>query len=426
MKILLTSAGGIYDNAFPETRKNQSGFGIMIRALADMLVKDGDDVDIITASNITPGRKIGRAILVKKKWSTLIFHTKFFYIMKALSANRTKGVSLTKRLKNILYFMTASYAEHLMKKNKYDVVHINGIGFASIGYMYACVRTNTPFVLTLHGLNSFNPDIKAPPLIKNMERVYYVLNKDNKKALSTVISTGIKKRLCEVVKKDPGTISVVCNPVVNSKEAGYTPYEKADGEKVILTVGNISKNKNQRLVVDAFARMQKEHEGKYKLFVIGGGEAPLKAHAEEMGIKNVIFTGALDKSVVNEYYKIADLCVMASIDEGFGLSLVEGYSYGVPCVMPTAIDAYPDLYEEYACIGAENYEIPTFANALYTALTREWDKEKIKKKAEAFTEEVCASSYLSVLMKAKELGTAPFDMDTMNLILKTARTKKFY
>lgn len=417
MKILLTSGSGIYDKSFPETRKNQSGFGIMIRALADMLQKNGDDVDIITGSNITPGRKIGHAVLVRKKWYDLLFHTKFFYLKKVFQLNRAKGLSLSKKMKNVLYFMTASYAEHLMRKNKYDVVHINGFSFGSIAYMYACIRTDTPFIITLHGLNSFNPDIKAPPFIKNMERVFFTETKGNERMLSTVISTGIKRRLNNVVGQEIDTMSVVCNPVINSSEAGFVPYEKAEGEKVILTVGNISKNKNQRLVVDAFARMTELHGEGYKLFVIGGGESELKEYAESQKIKNVVFTGALDKTVVNEYYKIADLCVMASIDEGFGLSLVEGYSYGVPAVMPTAIDAYYDLYEEYACASAESYDVTDFASTMHSALTKEWDSEKIKKKAELFTEEICAEGYLSALRLCAQIGSPSLDKKALDKIV---------
>jgi glycosyltransferase involved in cell wall biosynthesis len=423
MKILLTSSSGIYDSSFPETKKNHTGLCIMIRALADMLAYEGDEVDIITNSVFTKGRKINKATLLKKTWGSVIFHTKPFYIRKAFPFLMQKGLPFKTRLKEFLAFMTTSYTEHLIKKNKYDVVHINGIGSRSIGYMYACVRTATPFVLTLHGLNSFTDKIRSTPFSKKMERNFFLHSKDNEKTLSTVISTGIKRRLCEAIGKDLDTINVVCNPVINSSEAGVVPYEKADGEKIIVTVGNISKNKNQRLVIDAFAKMKSEHEGKYKLFVIGGNEGTLESYVKENNITDVTFTGALDKSMVNEYYKIADLCVMASVNEGFGLSLVEGYSYGVPSVMPESIDAYPDLYEEYACVGAGSYDVSVFADALYTALSREWDKEKIKEKAKDFTEEICAHKYLSVLRRAAEFKSSPFDIKVLDEIVKKSKCK---
>ena len=67
MKILLASSSGIYDENFPETRKNVSGFGHMIRALSDMLTQNGDHVDVITQSNMTKGRSIGKERIKKNQ-----------------------------------------------------------------------------------------------------------------------------------------------------------------------------------------------------------------------------------------------------------------------------------------------------------------------------------------------------------------------
>ena len=255
MKILLASAAGIYDNKYPETRKNQTGFGYMIRSLADMLAFEGDDVDIITQSNITKGRQIGRSRLLCKTWWKLICHAKPFYIKKAFRFCREKKSSIKNMLRLFMHMLTGSYCEYLIRKNKYDVVHINGIGLSSAAYMFACIRTNTPFVLTLHGLISFDGTVKSNRFNKKMEREFYNFTKDNEKVHSTVISTGIKNRLEDFIGIDVDGIHVVCNPIIASSLAGSSPYKKENGEKVVVCVGNISKNKNQRLVVDAFHKI---------------------------------------------------------------------------------------------------------------------------------------------------------------------------
>lgn len=417
MKILLASGNSIYDSNYSDTRREQTGFAIMIRALADMLPMEGDVVDVITQSNFTSGHKIGGSNLLPKTWLKLFLHTKPFYLRKAFKFCKYDNQPLKNKLRTILYFMTGSYTEHLIKKNKYDVVHINGIGLSSITYMYACIRTNTPFVLTLHGLISFSDGIKAGKFSKKLERQFFIQNKDNPKALSTVISTGIKKRLCSVVGKDMDTINVVCNPIIEFVGKGRSAYRKEDGEKVVVTVGNISDNKNQRLVVDAFAQMCKEHPGKYKLFVIGGHEEQLKKYACESGFDNVVFTGTLERGDVYSYYSIADLCVMASYEEGFGLSLVEGYSFGVPSVMPSAIDAFYDLCRTECCVAAGDYGVGTFADVMYTALTKSWDHQAIKEFSEMFSEGNCAKSYLKVLRLAGNLKSAPFDMQSLDRLV---------
>ena len=422
MKILLASGSGIYDNRFPETSKNQSGFGIMIRALADMLASEDDSVDIITHSNLTRGRQIGKSKLLRKTVFGLFVHAKPFYIKRALRLCKQRDISWGERARIMLGYMTGSYAEHLIKKNKYDVVHVNGIGAASTAYMYSCARTDTPFVLTLHGLISFGKEIKVSSFMRHMERNYFIENKDNDKALATVISTGIKNRLSEVAGTPLDQVNVVCNPVIKSDEQLTVPYVKEENEKIIVCVGNISENKNQRLVVDAFAKMCHDNPSeKYKLFIIGGQEENLKEHASRQGYENIVFTGALQRNMVYSYYSIADLCIMASLEEGFGLSLVEGYSFGVPCVMPSAIDAFPDLNDEKCCVPACDYEIPTFANAMHTALQNEWDHEAIKEFAIGFSQESCAKKYLSVLRRSCDLKCCPMSVHDIDRII----TKSF-
>ena len=79
MKILLASSSGLLDPEFSETQKCNTGFGHMIRAISVMLATEENEVDVLTQSNFTNGRKIGRATLYKKKYSDLCRHFKPFY-----------------------------------------------------------------------------------------------------------------------------------------------------------------------------------------------------------------------------------------------------------------------------------------------------------------------------------------------------------
>ena len=425
MKILLASGSGIYDKRFPETQKNQSGFGIMIRALADMLTAENDQVDIITHSNFSSGRDVGKAKLLPKTLFKLIIHAKPFYVIRALKLWKQKDIGWGTRARILLGYLTGSYTEHLLKKKRYDVVHVNGLGAASNAYMYACARTNTPFVLTLHGLISFGSEVKVSLFMKNLEREYFKCIKDNSVAYTTVISTGIKNRLAKVTNTPLNHVYVVCNPVLNIGSKVASVYSKQECEKIVVCVGNISANKNQKLVVDAFGKMFRDNkDSKFKLFVIGGQYEELEEYAKTNGYENIVFTGALQRDDVYGYYSVADLCVMASLEEGFGLSLVEGYSFGVPCVMPVSIDAFPDLYDEECCISAQNYEVSTFADAMYEALSREWNHDKIREYAERFSEDKCAHAYLGVLKKAQDSKSSPIGVSEIDKIVSISLTQK--
>ena len=54
-----------------------------------------------------------------------------------------------------------------------------------------------------------------------------------------------------------------------------------------------------------------------------------------------------------DYYNQADGVVLLSVAEGFGLSLIEGMHFGLPCMMPDDLDAFEDIYtpESVVCIS---------------------------------------------------------------------------
>ena len=419
MKILLASSSGIYDASFPELTKNQSGFGYMIRSLSDMLAMEGDEVDIITQSNITRGRKIGGSTLLRKRLYDIVLGASPFYMSRGIKVATIKGLSLGTRLRILMYFATGRYMERILKRKKYDVVHINGVGHSALPLMYACARTNTPFALTLHGLISFNESVKTTKFSKLMERVYFIKNGDNDNSFSTVISTGIKRDLADAVGLPLEGMSVVCNPVIPAPMPDGAVYTKAEGERVIVCIGNVNENKNQKMVVDAFSLLMSHRGEGYKLIIIGGGEwESLRDYAGEQGIGNVVFTGPVSKSEVNGYLSVADLNVCASFTEGFGMPIAEGFALGVPCILPATVHAYPDLAAPETAVAVEGYTPEQFAFAMERALDKAWDKKKIIEFSGEFTERSCAHKYLTVLRRAAERGVCHLTVDLLDEMLK--------
>ncbi len=215
MKILLASSSGIFDISFPETSKNNSGFGHMIRALADMLPAEGDEVDILTQSNFTKGRQIGGSRLLKKTYLSLLFHIKWHYICALFRMVTHNKQRLGMNLRAVLYYLNGSYCEYLIKKNSYDVVHINGIGVDAMPLIDACVRTNTPFTITLHGLISFDESVRADRFSKMFEKKLIEYIVDHPELKVSVVSTGVKDRMCRYAGVDDiQNVSVICNPFV--------------------------------------------------------------------------------------------------------------------------------------------------------------------------------------------------------------------
>lgn len=420
MRILVAASTGIYDAAYPETRKGNTGFGHMVRAIAVMLATEENEVDVLTQSNFTNGRKIGRATLYKKKYSDLFRHFKPFYFFKAIGHAFRREYRLGLKARVFLYCMTGSYCEYLIRKNKYDVVHINGIGVSSLPFLYACARTNTPYVLTLHGLISFDESVHTDRFSKNLEKAFVLEMKKNPDMLCTVISSGIKKRIVNFCGAEdiPG-IRVVCNPIIETSE---TPAPvKKESKYVIVVIGNVTEGKNQRLVVDSFRILRPEIREQSRLYIIGGNENSLREYVEKEKVENVVFTGSVSRGTVNAYLDIADLCVVAAVNEGFGLSIVEAYSHGVPVVMPDGIDAFDDVFEDCSAAVAKEYTPECFAETIASALKKSWNKDEILEVGKRFTMASRSEKYLSVLSEAATKHSCSLTVDEVSEIDEKAK-----
>ena len=85
--------------------------------------------------------------------------------------------------------------------------------------------------------------------------------------------------------------------------------------------------------------------------------------------------------------------VVASKDEGFGLSIVEAAAHGVPTVTFSDLDAIPDLYDEKSMITITPRDDIALAKGIDVALSKIWDKEWIKKNVDRFSLDNMAMKY---------------------------------
>lgn len=81
--------------------------------------------------------------------------------------------------------------------------------------------------------------------------------------------------------------------------------------------------------------------------------------------------GYVDKEYMPLYYKQANAIALLSVSEGFGLSLIEGMHYGLPCISFDDIDAFEDIYDERAMVGVNSHENESVAKGLETLLTKQ-------------------------------------------------------
>jgi D-inositol-3-phosphate glycosyltransferase len=144
---------------------------------------------------------------------------------------------------------------------------------------------------------------------------------------------------------DPARVKVVA-PGVDLHT--FHPLPRADARRrlgfgpdpIVLFVGRLERLKGADIVLRAAARASRRHP-RLRVLVVGadghdteGSEAArLQTVARELGIdERVNFVGAVPHASLRRYYAAADVCLMPSYSESFGLVGLEAQACGCPVI----------------------------------------------------------------------------------------------
>ena len=106
-------------------------------------------------------------------------------------------------------------------------------------------------------------------------------------------------------------------------------------ERLVLLVGRLVYEKGFQLALEALPGLI-ERLADVRFVVAGSGthEQELRAQANELGLDgHGTFLGWIGDDVLHSLYRIADLCVVPSIYEPFGLVALEAMASGCPCIV---------------------------------------------------------------------------------------------
>jgi glycogen synthase len=109
----------------------------------------------------------------------------------------------------------------------------------------------------------------------------------------------------------------------------------AADERLLLLIGRLVYEKGFQLALDALPGLM-ARVGGVRFVVAGSGthEQALRAQATRLGLdRHGTFLGWIGDDVLHSLYRIADLCVVPSIYEPFGLVALEAMVSGCPCIV---------------------------------------------------------------------------------------------
>ena len=127
-------------------------------------------------------------------------------------------------------------------------------------------------------------------------------------------------------------IRVIPNPVYGASAWSRPDLPGPDGRFRLLNVGRLCTQKNQRLLIDAFAEVCTRHP-LWDLHIVGDGEIQreLEAHIRHRGLDGRVILQGKQRDVPT-WLAGAHLFCLPSQWEGFPNALAEAMAHGLPCV----------------------------------------------------------------------------------------------
>jgi phosphatidylinositol alpha-1,6-mannosyltransferase len=158
-------------------------------------------------------------------------------------------------------------------------------------------------------------------------------------ALITSVSRYTRLRLLQWVGIDPAQVKVLPNTVDSRFRPGPKPdyllerYE-ARGRKVLMTVSRLARSdqyKGHDRVIRALPRILLNYPETIYIIVGDGDDCPrIRALTEQCGVSDKVrFTGRVAHEELPDHLRLADVLVMPSTGEGFGIVFLEAMASGI-------------------------------------------------------------------------------------------------
>lgn len=156
----------------------------------------------------------------------------------------------------------------------------------------------------------------------------------------------------------------------------------AANEQIVLYVGRFDPRKGIETLVRACAKSQAQTLGNLRLIIVGGScpdridgleRKRIEQIVQEVGLaEKTIFPGQLDHKILPLYYAAADVCVIPSHYEPFGLVAIEAMACGTPVVASDVGGLKFTVVPEQTGLLVPPQSTTAFAAAIDRILADEW------------------------------------------------------
>jgi glycosyltransferase involved in cell wall biosynthesis len=356
-------------------------YGGPSKACKDMcrlLAREGEDVTIFSTNMDFPIGRLAVPINTPVKqdgYSIWYFPVQFTPYMISLDMSR----ALNRHIK------------------EFDLIHIHGLyRFPQAAAAYYARKYNIPFIISPHG--------SLDPFLFNRRKKNYYIKKifeffidfpNMNKAAAMHFITEEEMRLTQPLHlKAPGIVFPLGLEI--EEYSNLPPYGifraryKLENKKIILHFGRINFKKGLDLLVKAFAKVARIKED-VCLVLAGPDNEGYSKQVEKWlldeGVREkAIFAGMLEGVDKLAVLRDADIFVLPSYTENFGIAVIEAMACGLPVVISDKVNIWREVQEAGAGLVTE-CDATQVANAILSLLNDHIARFRLSKAGKLFVRE---------------------------------------
>jgi len=312
-----------------------------VREISERLVKKDIDLEVVTTD---PSNRLSREEVINgvrvKRFLSIAPNDSFYFCPR-------------------IYFF--------LKKNKYDIIHAHGYHVLTSLFAALTKKDDQKFVFTphYHGVgHSFIRNLLHKPYRPIGARIFEKADKII--CVSEFELNLIKEHFNVPISK----LIHIPNGINLDEFKDVKPLERE--YKTILFVGRLEKYKGVQYIIQALPLL-KHH----RLEIIGKGsyERELKKLASKCGVRDKIdWMKELPRPELLQHYKSADVFVMLSEYEAYGITVAEALASETPCIVAKA-GALSEFVDDEMCMGAT---LPIGVNELAEMIERTTSVKRVK------------------------------------------------
>ncbi len=315
---------------------NSGGLGVACYQLCKSLADSGADIDFVlpyTAQHDANFMTIHAAHPqnVAEVLKSGIAYDSFKYIM---TDGTTQDVDLIGQS-----HMYEESVESIVQLAEYDVIHAHD-WLTCRAAIRAKALTGKPLIIHIHSIESDRAGRPhgGNPVVREIEALAMLVADK-----IVTVSEHTKRSIMREYAIPSDKIEVVHNSISDDmllQQSGDNAYHylesmKAQGYKVVASIGRLTIQKGLTHLLQAF-RFVVDQQPKTMLLVVGSGDQYFELIEMTAGLglsKNVVFTEFQRGKRYRDAYAVADLFVMPSVSEPFGITPLEAIGYGTPVLI---------------------------------------------------------------------------------------------